>query len=258
MRYPWVRTGPEHTVYDGDVNPEGVAVSYHEPDAGRPVRQCDSVAQLAERDPARGTLNGADEPLLIPACSARRPAGAATFGDWRRSTRWAAGVLSTYGAVEGLQRDSGRQCRRLLRQFDDERARRSVASGITTCLANDFNIVEVSWASLRRLNLAGKPLTLFADYANNSAADFRNVTTNPTTNIPAGLRYGLLRGLHSMAAPATREPGSSATRLSEGGEGRAVRSVAGFRLRRGFNTDGDGSCSLKLRLRSSRATGVPM
>ena len=170
MRYPWVRTSSYF--YDGDVNPEGVAVNYQQGATG--FFASGFVTRLAERN---GAAAFADSNLFGAQAGWR-----GTFGDGGRYML-AAGYFD-HGAVEGynvIQAGGAGG-------FFGNSTTTSTAicrSGIATCLANDFNIVELLGEV--QVNLAGRPLTLFADYANNSAADFRNVTTNPTTNIPSGL-----------------------------------------------------------------------
>ena len=189
MRYPWVRTSSYF--YDGDINPEGVAVNYQQGPTG--FFASGFVARLAERN---GAAAFADSNLFGAQAGWR-----GTFGDGGRYTV-AAGYFD-HGGVQGynvIQSGSAGG-------FFGNSTTGSTAicrSGIATCLANDFDVLAVLGEV--QFNLAGRPLTLFADYANNSKADFRNVTTNPTTNIPAGLDTALAAGFTYGRVTAT--PGS--------------------------------------------------
>ncbi len=167
MPYPWVRTSSYF--YDGDVNPEGAAVSYQQAATG--FFGSAFVTRLAER----GTL--ADSNMFGAQVGWR-----ANFGDGGKYTL-AAGYFDG-GAVRGynVTQSSGAG------GFFGNSTTTSTAicrSGNATCLANDFDIIELLGEV--QFKVAGKPLTLFVDYAQNGKADFANVTTNPTTNIPSGL-----------------------------------------------------------------------
>jgi hypothetical protein len=167
MRYPWVRTSSYF--YDGDVNPEGVAVAWQQAATG--LFGSAFVARIAER----GAL--ADSNMFGAQFGLRN-----NFGDGGRYTI-AAGYFDG-GAVKGYNVAQSSAAGGFFGNSTTTLA--SICrSGNATCLANDFNILEVLGEV--QFKVAGRPLVLFADYANNSSADFKNVTTNPTTNIPAGL-----------------------------------------------------------------------
>ncbi|MCC6171964.1 MAG: putative porin [Gammaproteobacteria bacterium] len=167
MRYPWVRTGSYF--YDGDVNPEGVAVNYQQGATG--VFASAWVSRLSER----GAL--ADSNLFGAQLGWR-----GTFGDGGR-VMLAAGYFD-HGAVEGysvIQTGTAGG-------FFGNSTTTSTAicrSGQSPCLANDYDVVELLGEV--QFKLGSQPLTLFVDYANNGAADYRFVSTNPTANIPPGL-----------------------------------------------------------------------
>ncbi len=170
MRYPWVRTSSYF--YDGDINPEGIAVSYQQGPTG--FFASGFVTRLAERN---GGVAFADSNMVGAQAGWR-----GTYGDGGRYT--VAAAYYDHGAVEGynvIQAGGAGG-------FFGNSTTTSTAicrGGISPCLANDFDIIELLGETT--FNVAGRPLTLYANYANNSKADFRNVTTNPTTNIPAGL-----------------------------------------------------------------------
>lgn len=170
MRYPWVRTSSYF--YDGDINPEGVAVNYQQGATG--LFASAFVTRLAERN---GGVAFADSNMFGAQLGWR-----GTFGDGGRYTL-AAGYFD-HGAVEGYNVVQAGGAGGF---FGNSTTTGTVIcrGGISPCLANDFDVIELLGEVT--FNVAGRPLTLFADYANNGKADFRNVTTNPTTNIPAGL-----------------------------------------------------------------------
>ncbi|MGB8327135.1 MAG: putative porin [Steroidobacteraceae bacterium] len=170
MRYPWVRTSSYF--YDGDINPEGVAVNYQKGVTG--LFASAFVTRLAERNTSP---NFADSNMFGAQVGWR-----GTFGDGGRYTL-AAGYFD-HGGVEGYNviQSGGAG------GFFGNSTTTSTAicrASISPCLANDFNIAEV--IGEMQFNLAGRPLTLFADLARNSAADYRLVSANPTQNIPSGL-----------------------------------------------------------------------
>ena len=167
MRYPWVRTSSYF--YDGDINPEGIALNWQKGATG-PFAAV-FYTQLAERS------TQADSNLLGAQFGLRN-----TFGDGGRYT--VAASYLDHGAVEGYNpfldsnvanaygnstTTSAAICRR----------------GITACLANDYNIVDVLGEV--QFNVAARPLILFVNYAQNLEANFSNVSTTPTANIPSGL-----------------------------------------------------------------------
>lgn len=167
MRYPWVRTGSYF--YDGDVNPEGLALNWQQGTLG--FFGSAFYTQLAER----GTQ--ADSHMLGAQFGWR--------GDVANGTRLtlAAGYFD-HGAVEGYN------------PFLDGSAANAYGNttttsasicrrGIAACLLNDYNILELSGEL--GMNLAGRPLALFLDVARNSAADAGIVSSNPTQAVPAGL-----------------------------------------------------------------------
>jgi len=167
MRYPWVRTSS--FFYDGDINPEGVAVNWQRAATG-PFAAA-FYTQLAER----GTQ--ADSNMLGAQLGWR---GALDDGG-----RWLlAASYFDHGAVQGYN------------PFLDGNAANAFGNttttsaavcrrGIASCLLNDYDIVEL--IGELQFNVAGRPLLLFADFAQNQKADAGIVSAVPTSNVPAGL-----------------------------------------------------------------------
>ncbi len=173
MRYPWVRTGSYF--YDSDVNPEGIALSWQQGALG--LFGSAFYTYLAERSAqADSNMIGAQLGWRGDVGSAMRLTLAAGYFD--------------HGAVEGYN------------PFLDGNAANAFGNtttstaicrrGIATCLTNDFNVLQLS-AELGT-SLGGRPLSLFVDYARNSAADRGVVSTNPTQNVPAGLDMAYAAG----------------------------------------------------------------
>ncbi len=174
MRYPWVRPG-QSFFFDGDINPEGLAVSYTNPTPGGLFASA-FFNQLTERSTANvaggQATNLADSNMLggqigwrsNPASPTRYTVGASYFA---------------YGAVKGYNplydgnafgnttTTSTAVCRR----------------GIATCLASDFAIAELfgEFATV----LGGYPFTAYAEYAKNGSA-----TTPYDKAYSLGFQYG--------------------------------------------------------------------
>ncbi len=170
MRYPWVRTASYFN--DGDINPEGVAVNWQQGANGL------FASAFAQRLAERGA--NADSNMFGAQVGIRN-----NFGDGGRYLL-AAGYFD-HGGVEGYNViQTGAAGGFFGNSTTTSRAicRTPVATG-TACLANDFDIVEV--VGELQLKVAGRPLLLFADFAQNGKADFAFASTNPTLNNPAGL-----------------------------------------------------------------------
>jgi hypothetical protein len=174
MKYPWARTATYF--YDNDINPEGVAAAWQQGADG--LFASAFYTQLAER----GTQ--ADSNMAGAQLGWR-----GGFGDGGRYTLAAA--YFDHGAVQGYNpfldanvgnafgnstTTSAAICRR----------------GITACLANDYDVIDVFGEV--QMNLAGKPLVLFAEYARNGKADYGFVSANPALNIPSGLDLAYTAG----------------------------------------------------------------
>ena len=185
MKYPWVRTS--NYFYDGDINPEGVAVAWQAGATG-PFASV-FYTHLAER------AAQADSNLLGAQVGWR-----GVFGDGGRFAV-AAGYFD-HGGVQGYN------------PFLDANATNAFGNtttastaicrrAVAVCLANDYDVIDVMGEV--QVNLAGRPLTLFAQYAHNSAADFAAPSSNPVLNAPAGLDTAYAAGFNYGRAS---EPGS--------------------------------------------------
>lgn len=184
MRYPWVRS--TSFFWDGDVNPEGVAVNWQQGKSG--FFGGLYYLHLGERS------TQADSNVL-----------AAQLG-WRGEVAegWRTTVSASYfdhGAVEGYNpflNGSAANAYGNTTTTSPAVCRR----GIATCLANDFNVFYASGELATQL--AGRPLTLYADFARNTAADFVSPSTNPVSNVPGGLDTAYAVGFNYGRASAPR------------------------------------------------------
>ena len=173
MRYPWVRPG-QSMLFDGDINPEGIAVNFTNPTPGG-VFAGAWYTQLSERNAAAaliGQTSLADSNML-----------GAQLG-WRSNpaqpTKFMIGATYyQYGAVKGYN------------PFYDGNAFGNTTTtsaaicrkGIATCLANDFQVVELIGEAATVAG--GYPLTAYLDYMKNTAA-----TTPYDTAYSVGFQYG--------------------------------------------------------------------
>ena len=192
MRYPWIRTSS--FFYDGDINPEGVAVNWQQAATG--FFASAFVERLAERSA------NADSNMFGAQVGLRN-----NFGDGGRYLI-AAGYFD-HGGVEGYNVVQSSGAGGFFgNSTTTNRAicRAPVATG-AACLANDFDIVEL--LGELQLKVAGRPLTLFADYAQNGKAEYAFVSTNTTLNIPSGLDSAYAAGFTygRASTPGTWEVG---------------------------------------------------
>ena len=175
MRYPWVRPG-QSLFFDGDINPEGVAINYTNPTPGG-IFASVFYNDLTERATAAVTgaqaTNLADSNLLggqigwrsNPAATTKFTVGASYF---------------QFGAVKGYNpfydgnafgnttTTSAAICRR----------------GIATCLLSGYTVIE-GFGEFATL-LGGYPFTAYADYAKNTDA-----AVNPTVNKTLDTAYSV-------------------------------------------------------------------
>ena len=174
MPYPWVRTSSYF--YDGDVNPEGAALAFQQGATG--LFGSAWMAHVAERSTA------ADSNVFGAQVGWR-----GTFGDGGKYTL-AAGYFDG-GALKGY---NVTQSSAAGGYFGNSTTTTPTIcrTGQSPCLANDFNIFELLGEV--QTKLAGRPLTLFADYAQNGSADYSFASTNPTLNIKKGLDTALSAG----------------------------------------------------------------
>lgn len=213
MRYPWVRPG-QSVLFDGDINPEGVAVNFTNPTPGG-VYASAFYTQLAERGAGSaliGQTNLSDSNMV-----------GAQVG-WRSNpaqpTRFMVGAsYFAYGAVKGYNALFGGNA------FGNTTTTSAAVcrKGIATCLASDFSVVELmgEFATVA----GGFPLTAYADYMKNTDA-----TTPYDTAYSVGFQYG------RASNPRTWEVGAGYQKVEKDSQfGQYVDSDFGA-----GNTDSDG------------------
>ena len=179
--YAWTRTGS--LFYDNDVNPEGLSVNYATGNffAGA------FYDWLAERALSFGNVTtgtNTDSMMFGGQLGYRWP-----ISDSVRLTL--AGTYMDYQGVQGYNPFFGGSS--FGNTTTTTGCSRTLAAG-TACLLSDFNIIEGS-ADLTA-TVAGKPLRLFVDYAQNTEAE-----VNPTAGdkLDTAMSYGAFYGAASAA-----------------------------------------------------------
>jgi hypothetical protein len=143
MKYPWVRAG-QSVFFDGDVNPEGLAASFTRGDFF-----ASTFYNILEERSAAGesTMTGGQVGWKPMVGSGRLTLGASYFD--MHSVQFRAPAFSA--ANGNTTRNTG------------------CFGGGTGCLANDYNLLEL-FAEWTLPAVAGKPLSIYADYVKNDAA----------------------------------------------------------------------------------------
>ncbi|MEZ5499177.1 MAG: putative porin [Steroidobacteraceae bacterium] len=152
IKQPW-STPSQSMFFDGDVNPEGIGLAWASKTSG--VFANAFYLDLAERS------SRADSNLI-----GGQLGWTGSVGDGSKLTL-VAGYFD-HGAVEGYNALFGGGANGNTTVTNSPICR----AGIATCVANDFNIVDVSaeWST----SLSGRPFSLYADLAQNTAADDLN------------------------------------------------------------------------------------
>lgn len=176
QRYPWQRT--PSMFFDGDVNPEGVAVNY----ANGNLFGAVFYDWLAERALSFGNvttgtntdsiLYGAQVGYRFPLSGAVRLNVAASYFNFDGVQ----GYNPLFGGSSyGNTTTTGALCAR--------------AVGTSPCLLSDFDVIE-AYADLSS-TFAGRPLRVFVDYAQNTAAEVNPVAGEKLdTALAFGINYG--------------------------------------------------------------------
>lgn len=191
MRQPWVRTSSYF--FDGDINPEGVAIAWQQ--AANGFFGTLFATELAERSTA------ADSGML-----------GAQVG-WREarsdgSRLLLAGAFYDHFAVRGYNPFQGASASSSgVGSFGNTTTtnaaicRRSVGAG-APCLANDYRIVEL--LGEYQFNVGEQPLLLFANVAQNTAAEASGTTPN---GLDSAYAAGFTYGRANASIPGTWEVG---------------------------------------------------
>ena len=183
QRYPWQRTAG--LFFDGDVNPEGIAINYTKGN----FFAATWYDWLAERALSfSNTTNGTNtDSIMFGGQIGYRFA----FSDSARLT-----VAATYFDFDGVQGWNplfgGSSFGNTTVTGTNNGCNRTISTSPTAgtpCLASDFDITE-AFADFTA-SVGGRPLRLFVDYAQNSAAEV-NVAAQEKldTALAAGVSYG--------------------------------------------------------------------
>jgi Putative porin len=174
MKYAWVRPG-QSLFFDGDINPEGLAVNYTHGDFfGSAFYNI-----LEERALASETTMGGGQLGWRP-----------TFGSGR---------LTLGGSFFALNSVKGRNAFYTLPSGPNGNTISTVAAnclGATPCLVNDYDIAEAfaEWT----MPVLGRPLALYVDYAQNTAAEVNTITgSKEDTAYSLGFLYGKASDPHT-------------------------------------------------------------
>lgn len=193
MRYPWVRT--QSYFFDNDVNPEGVAVAWQQGATG--LFGSAFYTGLAERATAADSrMVGAQFGWRDAHSDGSRRSFALAYYDHRSVRGYnpfqgASASSSGFGPYGNTTTTSLGTCRR------------AVVSGngaVSPCLANDYDILELSGE--QQFTLGGRSLLLFANLARNLKADFGGTAGVPAQSVPAGLDTAFAIGLNYGRADA--------------------------------------------------------
>jgi Putative porin len=165
MKYPWVRAG-QSTFFDPDINPEGLAANY-----GKGDFFASAFYNILEERSALGesALGGAQVGWRPTFGASRLTLGASYFD---------------FNSVKG---------RNPFYSGSNGNTTTTVAvncRGVTPCLANGYELWE-AFAEWTR-PVAGRPLSLYADYFKNDAA-----TNGLDTAYSVGLQYGRASDAHT-------------------------------------------------------------
>lgn len=177
QRYAWQRTGS--MFFDGDVNPEGLAVNY----AGGNLFASAFYDWLSERalsfSSPTGTntdsiLYGAQVGYRVPVSDRVKLTLAASYFN--------------FDGVQGYNPLFGGNAFGNTTTTSASVCSRTLAAG-TACLLSDYDIIE-AFADVST-TVAGRPLRFFADYARNDSAEVNPVAGEKLdTAFSAGINYG--------------------------------------------------------------------
>jgi hypothetical protein len=177
QRYPWQRTGS--MFFDGDVNPEGLAVNYTRGNlfAGAFYDWLSERALSFSSPTGTNTdsiLFGAQVGYRVPVSDRVKMTLAATYFD--------------FDGVQGYNPLFGGSSFGNTTTTSAAVCSRTLAAG-TACLLSDYDIIE-AFADVST-TVAGSPLRFFVDYARNSAAEVNPVAGEKLdTAFSAGINYG--------------------------------------------------------------------
>ncbi len=172
MRYPWVRTSS--FFFDNDINPEGFAASWQQGANG--FFGSAFVTRLAERATfADSSMQGVQGGYRNVYGDGGRVLVAASYYDHSAVQGYNVIQAGSAGGYFGNSTGSGAAV-----------CRTGVVGATGTCLADDFDVVELlgEW----QFKLADRPVLLYANLARNTAAKFQ--AQGLDTAYAVGFNYG--------------------------------------------------------------------
>jgi hypothetical protein len=221
QRYAWTRT--PSLLFDGDINPEGIAVNYTR---GK-FFAASYYHWLSERS------------LLLSDVTTSAPADSMVYGaqlGWRSEV--APGVrlilgahFQDYSAVQGYNPFFGGSSFGNTTTTSAAVCRR----GISTCLASDFDVLQLFGDVTA--TVVDRPLRAFVDVARNTAAERRATGDKLDTAYAVGFTYGAASTLRSWEFGATYqaiEKDSLFAQFVDSDFGDGNTDSKGFVLRGGF------------------------
>jgi len=174
MKYPWVRPG-QSVLFDGDVNPEGLAVNF-----GHGGLFASVFYNILEERAPSATVKGAESTMAGGQVGYRFNIGSAS-----RLT-----LGSSYFSFNAVQNRNTFFVNSAAGANGNTTKTAGCYYGATVCLTSDYKI----WEAFGELGttIASRPLTVYVDYANNSEAinDF-------DTAYSAGLLFGRASDPHT-------------------------------------------------------------
>jgi hypothetical protein len=179
MKYPWVRPGLS-VFFDGDVNPEGLAVNFAHGDffASTFYNYLEERNTVGTAASGESTMSGVQLGWKPMVGAGRATLGVSYFD--MNSVQHRTPVYT--GANGNTTTNSG------------------CFNGTTGCLASDFNLMEAfaEWTA----TYAGRPLTVYADYVKNDGA-----VVNPTAGKKLDTAYSVGASYGKASDPRTWEIG---------------------------------------------------
>jgi outer membrane murein-binding lipoprotein Lpp len=179
MRQPWAKPNGS-LFFDGDINPEGASIGWQQGTTG--LFATAFYTQLAERAVGpESTMSGAQIGWRGDIASGTKLTLAAAYFD--------------HGAVEGW---NAVQNADIANAFGNSTSTSAALCrpGVTACIANDFNVIE-AFGELT-MQLAGKPLAFFVDYAKNNEANVSPIADQSLdTAYAGGITFGRVANAHS-------------------------------------------------------------
>jgi hypothetical protein len=182
MRYPFFRPAMS-LYYDNDINPEGLAYAWQQGTNG--VFGSAWYFRLAERSAnADSNMLGAQIGWRGDIASGTRLTVAASYTDHT--------AVQFYNAVQDANAAQN--------AFGNSTLTAGCRSGITACIASDFDIAQAS--AEVSFTVAGRPLSFMVDYARNLQEELTGASAGLDTAYSGGVQFGRVSAAHSWEVAA--------------------------------------------------------